>query len=191
MLSEKNVKIIIGVLSMSVLSVVVILNKKILPTPSHIPEFVYTLPLINALFNASAFVLLLLALRAIRRKQVEKHKILNLSAFVLSALFLISYVMAHFYLPETIYGDINHNGSLENEELQEVSFTRGLYLIILITHITLAAITFPLILLSFYYGLSRKMESHKKIVRWAYPLWLYVCFTGPVIYVFLKPYYGF
>lgn len=191
MLSEKNVKIITGLLSITVLTTVVILNKKMLPAPSHIPTFIYTLPLINALFNATAFVLLVLSFGAIRRKQVEKHKLLNLSAFVLSALFLISYVIAHFYLPETIYGDSNHNGLLESEELQQVASTRGFYLFILITHIGLAAITFPLVLLSFYYGLSRKIDAHKKVVRWAYPLWLYVCFTGPLVYIFLKPYYGF
>jgi len=191
MLSEKNIKLIVSTLTVVVILVVVILNRKVLSPPSEIPYFIYYLPLTNALLNGTSFVLLLLSFWAIKNKNIQLHKKLNLAAFILSALFLISYVMAHFFLPETIYGDANHNGILEANELTQVASTRTLYLFILISHILLAAITFPLILLAFYYGLSNKITQHKKIVKWAYPLWLYVCFTGPIIYVFLRPYYGF
>ncbi|MCX7729014.1 MAG: DUF420 domain-containing protein [Bacteroidia bacterium] len=191
MKNEKTVKIVVSILSVVVLLVVVILNRKLITPPTNIPSIIYTLPLVNALLNSTSFVLLLISLWAIKNKKVELHKKINLTAFVLSALFLVSYVVAHFFLPETVFGDVNHNGSLENEELAVVQSIRPIYLFILISHIVLAAITFPLVLLSFYYGLDKKFAEHKKLVRWAYPLWLYVCLTGPVVYVFLKPYYGF
>lgn len=191
MLAEKNIKLIIYMLTIIVLLVVVILNRKVLSPPSEFPYFIYYLPLTNALLNGTSFVLLLLSFWAIKNKNISLHKKLNLSAFILSALFLISYVTSHFFLPETIYGDVNHNGILEDDELAQVVSTRTLYLFILISHILLAAISFPLVLFAFYYGLNNKVVQHRKIVKWAYPLWLYVCFTGPIIYVFLRPYYGF
>lgn len=191
MLAEKNIKLIIYILTIIVLLVVVILNRKVLSPPFEFPYFIYYLPLTNALLNGTSFVLLLLSFWAIKNKNISLHKKLNLSAFILSALFLISYVTSHFFLPETIYGDVNHNGILEDDELAQVVSTRTLYLFILISHILLAAISFPLVLFAFYYGLNNKVVQHRKIVKWAYPLWLYVCFTGPIIYVFLRPYYGF
>lgn len=191
MKKDKIIQIVIGLLSIIVLLVVVILNRKIINPPEHIPSFVYSLPLLNAILNSTSLILLVISLWAIKKKRVQWHKSLNLTAFVLSALFLISYVVAHFYLPETLFGDANHNNILESQELENVRNVRPIYLFILISHIILAAITFPLVLLSFYYGLENKIIQHRKIVKWSYPLWLYVCFTGPIIYWLLKPYYAF
>lgn len=191
MKKDKFIQIIIGLLSILVLLVVVILNRKIITPPEYIPSFVYSLPLLNAILNSTSFVLLILSFWAIKNKQVQWHKTLNLSAFVLSALFLISYVVAHFYLPETLFGDINHNNILESQELESVRIVRPIYLFILISHIILAAIAFPLVLLSFYFGIENKIIQHRKIVKWSYPMWLYVCLTGPIIYWLLKPYYAF
>ncbi|RME13971.1 MAG: DUF420 domain-containing protein [Bacteroidetes bacterium] len=187
--NEKNIKILIGLLTFIVLAAVVLLNRKVIAPPSEIPAFVYFLPLLNALLNSASFILLILSLWAIKNKKTELHKQLNLTAFILSALFLISYVTAHFYLPETIFGDANHNGILEEQEALEVKNIRPVYLFILITHIVLAALTFPLVLLAFYHGLNKNFVKHRKIVKWAYPLWLYVCLTGPLVYLFLREYY--
>ncbi len=191
MISEKSIKFIVALLSTIVLAVVLILNRKIIEPPLHIPSFVYYLPALNAILNSMSFLLLLFSLFSIKRKNIHWHKKLNLWAFFLSALFLISYVIAHYFLPETLYGDANHNGILEAQELERVRVSRKMYLFILLTHIILAAVTFPLVLMAFYFGLNKKIDKHRKIVRWAYPLWLYVCFTGPIVYVFLRPYYGF
>jgi putative membrane protein len=78
----------------------------------------------------------------------------------------------------------------------ETSFPEGnpmrtLYLTILVSHIILAALVLPLILLAFYYGLQMNVEKHKKIVRFAYPIWLYVTITGVVVYLMISPYYQF
>ncbi len=189
--NENFIRRIIVILTILVLLTVLILNRRWITPPSETPDFIYVLPLTNALLNTTSFILLLLSLWAIKNKKVELHKKMNLFAFVLGALFLISYVAAHFFLPETIYGDLNHNGILETQEAHRVSSTRPIYLFILITHILLATVGFPIILMSFYYGLSNKIIQHKKLVRWTYPIWLYVCLTGPLVYLFLKPYYAF
>lgn len=190
MKNEKQIKIIVSILTIIVLLVVVILNRKIISPPSETPEFIHILPMVNALLNSATFILLLISLWAIKNKKVELHKQINLTAFVLSALFLVSYVTAHFFLPETIFGDVNHNGILESDELQPIQTVRKIYLFILISHIVLAAVVFPLILLSFYYGLNKQFDKHRKIVKWSYPLWLYVSFTGPLVYIMLMPYYA-
>jgi putative membrane protein len=68
---------------------------------------------------------------------------------------------------------------------------RSIYLIILTSHIILAALVLPLILISFYRGLNMQVPQHKKIVRWAFPIWLYVTITGVIVYLMISPYYKF
>jgi putative membrane protein len=68
---------------------------------------------------------------------------------------------------------------------------RPVYLVILISHIILAAVVLPLILISFHRGLKMQVEKHKKIVRWSFPIWLYVTITGVIVYLMISPYYSF
>jgi putative membrane protein len=68
---------------------------------------------------------------------------------------------------------------------------RTFYYIILITHIILAAVVLPLVLFSFQKGLQMKVEQHKKLVRWTYPIWLYVTVSGVIVYLMISPYYTF
>jgi putative membrane protein len=80
--------------------------------------------------------------------------------------------------------------------MPETSFPAGnslrpLYLVILVSHIVLAALVLPLILLSFHKGLQNQVEKHKKLVRWAFPIWLYVTVTGVIVYLMISPYYPF
>jgi putative membrane protein len=161
-------------LSIVVFIAVVVLNRKWLPRPEIIPEFVYFLPSLNALINGTCSLLLLLSLVAIKDKRIAAHRNLNLTAFLLSAVFLVSYVTYHFYADETTYPQ---NG------------LRTPYLIILTSHIILAALVLPLILLSFYHGLRMNIAKHKKLVRYAYPIWLYVTVTGVIVYLMISPYY--
>ena len=111
--------------------------------------------------------------------------------FLLSSLFLLSYVTAHYFIPDTIFGDVNHNHVLEINEMQIVSGIRGIYLVILLSHIFLAVIVLPLILLSFYYALKDDRVKHKKITRFSYPIWLYVTVTGVIVYSMIAPYYNY
>ena len=168
---------VVMALSIVVFLVVVALNKRLITPPDTFPSFIYNLPALNAIINGTCFVLLLFSYRAIRAKRIEQHKKINLTAFGLSALFLISYVTYHFFVPETSYGG--------------EGFLKSLYYFVLITHIPLAAIVLPLILMSFYYALNQNFTKHRKLVRFTYPIWLYVCLTGVLVYVLISPYYPF
>jgi|TARA_B110000902_G_scaffold57066_1_gene66629 putative membrane protein len=176
-ISDKLFFRIAMVVSIVVFVLVVLLNKRVLNPPLEFPDFIYRLPLLHAIINGTCAVLLILSLRAIKAKNVAKHKALNLTAFGLSALFLISYVIYHFFVPETTFGG---EGPL-----------RYIYYFILISHIILAAGVLPLILLSFWYALNEKIDKHRKIVRFTFPIWLYVAVTGVVVYLMISPYYSF
>ncbi len=133
------------------------------------------LPPIHASLNALCALILLLALYYIKNKQVENHRRAIYAAMVCSALFLVSYVLYHFTTPETRYGG--------------TGVMRTLYFILLITHVVLAAVILPFILLTFTRAYTNQFERHKKMARWVFPLWLYVAVTGPVCYLMLQPYY--
>lgn len=133
------------------------------------------LPPIHASLNALAAVILVFAYYFIRKKNIEAHRRSIYAAMVCSALFLLSYVLYHFTTPETRFG----GGGV----------VRYIYFFILVTHVVLAAVILPFILLTFNRAYTAQFERHKKMARWVFPLWLYVAITGPVCYLMLKPYY--
>jgi putative membrane protein len=133
------------------------------------------LPLLNAVMNGTAFMLLLSALFAIRQKNRKRHRSFIFSAFVCTSIFLLSYLLYHFTTPSTKYGG---DGIL-----------KYVYYFILITHVILAIITVPLALIAMGRGLNMEVALHKKITRWAMPIWLYVSFTGVMVYLMIAPYY--
>lgn len=183
-------RLIIGV-SIFVFAVVVILIMKVLPVPAVLPSFTYKLPLINAYINGTCSLLLLLSLYFIMQKNIVVHKRLNITAFVLSSLFLIFYIIFHYLAPETKFGDLNGDHLVSEAEKMAVGNLRYVYYIILISHIILAAIVLPLILFSFNYALQNQIPRHKKIVRWTWPIWFYVTVTGVIVYLMIAPYYHF
>lgn len=167
-------RIAIGV-SLLVFIAVVVLNQKVLPVPAQMPSWTYYLPMLNAFINGTCSLLLMASFYFIRQKNVEVHKTINLTTFVLSSIFLISYVTFHWLAPETKY--------------PADAPLRPYYLLILISHIILAATVLPLILISFYRGIQNQVTLHKKIVRFAFPIWLYVTITGVVVYLMISPFY--
>lgn len=189
--NERMVKTIIYGTTVLICAIIVILQQKILPHPETFPGFIYKLPMVNAILNGSCSVLLIFSLLAIKKRNIALHKKLNLTAFVLSALFIICYVTAHYFIPDTKYGDVDHNGIMSAEESAAVSGIKPFYLVILLSHIFLAAIVLPFVLLSFYYGLTDQREKHRKITRISYPMWLYVTITGVVVYLMIAPYYNY
>lgn len=189
--NDKTVFKIVLAVSALICVVVVVLNQKLIPVPDTFPAFIYKLPMLNAFLNGSCSLLLMASLWAIKKRNIELHKKLNLTAFLLSSLFLISYVTAHYFIPDTKFGDVNHNEVLEQTELALVSGIRPIYLVILLSHIFLAVIVLPMILLSFYYALKDDRVKHKKITRFSYPIWLYVTITGVVVYAMISPYYNY
>lgn len=183
-MNDKSVFRLVMAISVVVFVAVVILNRKILPVPEVIPDFVYKLPRLNAMINGTCTLLLLLSLYFIKQKNIAVHRKLNIIAFCLSAVFLVSYITYHWMAKETTF-------PLDNP-------MRTTYLLILVSHIILAAIVLPLILLSFYYGLKSQepegqayIQRHRKLTRWSYPIWLYVTVTGVVVYLMISPYYTY
>lgn len=189
--NEKPVKRVIYITTIVVCALVTVLNQKWIPHPDVFPAFIYKLPALNAILNGTCSLLLIFSLLAIKRRNIPLHKKLNISAFVLSSLFLISYVTAHYFIPDTKYGDMDHDGIMSLAESAAVSGIKPVYLIILLTHIFLAIVVLPMVLLSFYYGLTDQREKHKKLTRFSYPIWLYVTVTGVVVYMMISPYYHY
>ena len=177
MLSDKFMFRLVLAVSVLVFLVVVLLNERLIEPPSDFPSFIYKLPLLNASINACCSILLILSYRAIKAGKISRHKKLNLTAFGLSAIFLISYVNYHFFVEHTVYG---------GEGIMEI-----VYKIILVSHIILAALVLPLILMSFWYGLKDNRVKHKKWVRWSFPIWLYVTISGVLVYLMISPYYPY
>ena len=175
--SEKNIFRIIFSVSLLVFVLVVVLNRKILPRPEVPPSFIFFLPKLNAIINATCTVLLLVSYYFIRQKKISIHKRINITTFFLSSLFLLSYVTYHYFADETKFPADNP--------------LRPVYLIILTSHIILAALVLPLVLISFYRGLNMQVAKHKKVVRWTFPIWLYVTISGVIVYLMISPYYRF
>ncbi len=148
------------------------------------------LPHLNGTLNSATAILLIAGFLAIRSKKISLHRTFMLSAFALSSIFLISYVIYHFQVPSTIFGDIDHSGDLNEAETLAIGGTRYFYLVILLTHIAFSTIIVPLVLLSIYFAFSNQIARHKKIVRFTFPIWVYVAITGVVVYWMISPYYA-
>ncbi|MDP1974191.1 MAG: DUF420 domain-containing protein, partial [Sediminibacterium sp.] len=135
-------------------------------------------------------VVLVAALVAVKKKNYALHKKFMITALVLSIFFLLSYIAHHLLAGEAKYGDSNHDGIVDEAEKIAVGAMRMVYLVILITHIILAAIILPFILFTAYRGLTSEFPAHKKLARITWPLWFYVAVTGPVVYFMISPYYS-
>ncbi|MGI8634986.1 MAG: DUF420 domain-containing protein [Segetibacter sp.] len=144
---------------------------------------------INAVLNVCVAVLLITALSAVKNKKYELHRKLMLGAMFLSVLFLVSYISHHLLAGEAKFGDINHDGIVSAAEKLQVGSLRIIYLLLLSTHIVLAAIILPFILFTAYRGLTSEWPAHRKLAKYTWPLWLYVAITGPVVYYLISPYY--
>ncbi|MBE3594052.1 MAG: DUF420 domain-containing protein [Candidatus Carbobacillus altaicus] len=129
-----------------------------------------------ATFNGIAAVFLILAYVAIRARRITLHRNLIFSALGASGLFLLTYVLYHMSTPSTPYGG--------------EGWLKIVYYVLLISHILLAALIVPLVLLALFRGLNREDALHRKIVRFAFPLWLYVSISGVLVYWMMRPYYG-
>ena len=131
---------------------------------------VSSLPLVNALLNLTTTILLIIGYILIRLKKREMHRNVMLTAFFSSALFLVSYVIYHWFKS----GPKAYTGELAS-----------VYYPILISHIILAAAILPLAMITLYRGWVIQIQQHKKIARITYPIWMYVSVTGIIIYLML------
>jgi len=144
----------------------------------------------NAIINSVVAVLLFCGLIAVKAKRYILHKKIMLTSMSLSILFLISYICHHLFAGEARFGDINHDGILSSQEKVNAGTARFIYLFILGTHIPLAGLVLPLILVTAYRALIGEFEKHKRLVRFTWPIWFYVAVTGVIVYVMISPYYS-
>ncbi|MFP4089721.1 MAG: DUF420 domain-containing protein [Cyclobacteriaceae bacterium] len=185
---EKSYLKLIWVLSLVVPLLVAVLL--FMPTKLDLGgDWVKWLPHFNAVINSATSLALIAGLVYIKQKKIKQHRNSMMAAFVLGGLFLISYVIYHSTSESTVFGDINGNGLLEASESAAIGSQRIVYLVILLSHIVLAAIVLPFVLLALYYALANKIERHRKVVRFAYPIWLYVSVSGVIVYLMISPYY--
>ena len=133
------------------------------------------LPHVNGVINSLTSVLLILGLIFIRQRKVEAHRKTMLAAFTLGSVFLVSYVLYHLSNESTPFGG---EGAI-----------RPVYYFLLISHIVLSVVVVWFVLKAVYFATSGQYERHRKVVRWAYPIWLYVSTTGVIVYLLMKRYY--
>src|SRR5581483_8744864 len=115
-MSDKFIFRFIAAVSVFVFVVVLVLNRHLIPAPSTIPSFLPFLPKVNAIINGTCSILLLTSLYFILHGNIKVHKRLNILTFCLSSLFLVSYILFHYLMPETLYGDLNGDGILTAAE---------------------------------------------------------------------------
>lgn len=132
-------------------------------------------PFFHAVLNFSTAVLLIAGYYFMRIREYIWHRNVMIGAFVLSSIFLVSYVISKISNDPVPFGG--------------EGFMRPVYFFILITHIALSAIIVPLVLFTMYRGLTGENKKHAAIARWTFPIWLYVAITGVLVYVFMAPYY--
>ena len=183
----KKLNLLVWIISAAVLGLVVMMQKIKIPLPEGAD--LSSLPGFHALLNSMAAVFLILAIWAIKKGKVLLHQKMIYAAFICSLVFLLSYVTYHITTPATLFGDANKDGLLSSAEREVVSGTRPYYLFILISHIGLAALSFPFILRTFVHAFTNQFVKHRKLSKKVFPVWLYVAVTGPVVYIFLQPYY--
>jgi putative membrane protein len=134
-------------------------------------SFYDSLPLLNAVLNGAAAVLLAIGFLLIRNRKIEMHRRVMLTAFGVSTVFLASYLLNHYHA-----GIVYYKG---------VGVMRTVYLWILTTH-TILAVTVPVLaIITLTHGLKGRISRHRAIARWTLPIWLYVSVTGVVVYAML------
>ncbi len=161
------------------LSLAVPLAVGVLMTPGLIPPIdlgfnPYLLAKLNAVINSAVTVLLIMGYIFIRQGKRAAHQRAMVSAFVLSSLFLVSYVLYHISVGHTVYCEAG-------------LVPKGVYLTILLTHIALSVTIIPLASFSIYRALSERFDKHKRLARITFPLWLYVSITGVLVYFMIAP----
>ncbi|MEC8853009.1 MAG: DUF420 domain-containing protein, partial [Bacteroidota bacterium] len=125
--------------------------------------------------NGSTAILIFTGFVLIKNKKTELHKVTMLSAFSLSSIFLVSYVISKIMNEPIPFGG--------------EGMIRHVYFFILISHILLSIPVLPLALFSIYRAMTGEIEKHKSIVKWTFPIWMYVSVTGVLVYLLMHPYY--
>jgi putative membrane protein len=132
------------------------------------------LPALDALLNALAAVALVFGFAFIRAQRIAAHRAAMFTAFIFSSAFLAAYITNY-----ALHGEMHFQGH---------GTVRAIYFPLLISHIILAVLCLPMILITFFLSLTGRFPTHKKIARWTFPIWLYVSVTGVIVYLMLAAY---
>jgi putative membrane protein len=166
---ERNSLFFINVLSVIVpLAVAVMLS---FPNKLNLGDWTKNLSHAIGLINTATTFLLIAGLILIKQNKINYHRIVMTSAFVLGGLFLVCYIIYHISNPANRFSG--------------EGFVRYVYFFILITHIGLSLVVLPFVLRAVYFAATRQFSRHKSVVRYAYPIWLYVSATGVAVYLML------
>ena len=134
------------------------------------------LPKVYATLNFFTFIILTMALIAIKSKNRKRHEKLVKTALITTTLFLVLYILYHITSDTTVYGG---SGVL-----------KYVYYFILTTHISLSVVVIPLVLVSLGWAMDENFVKHRKIARIAMPIWMYVAISGVMVYLLISPYYA-
>ena len=177
-MKKKDVFFVPLIIALSVIVPIAVAALMIFPNYLHIEsnniDF-SSLPFFHAILNGCTGILLFTGYVLIKNKNTKAHKFSMMSAFILSSIFLISYVVSKLTNAPTPF---EGEGSI-----------RYIYFFVLISHIILSVPVLPLALFSIYRGLTGEISKHKNIVKWTFPIWMYVAVTGVMVYLFMIPYY--
>lgn len=134
-------------------------------------QYSFIFPSINASLNALASILLFWGFVLIKQRKLEAHEKVMKAAFLVSAVFLSSYLYYHFNYTSWKFGG--------------QGWVRPFYFVMLISHIILATLNVPFILRILWLGHKKRTQEHAKLARWVWPVWMYVSVTGVLIYFML------
>lgn len=156
------------------LVVAILLNPRI--PKIDLGDWTKVLPHLNGLINSLTSISLLAGFYFIKQKNISAHRLMMTVSFSLGAVFLVSYVLYHLSNESTPFGG--------------EGIIRPIYYFLLISHITLSIGVVWFVLRAIYFAMSNQIELHKKAVKWAFPIWLYVSITGVIVYLMIAPYYN-
>ncbi len=185
--NDRKAHILIWIFSVIIFAAVTILDQLTIHVNLGFDPHVFAS--CSAITNFIVSILLVVSFTLVKQKKYLAHKNTMMFTMALSILFLVFYIAHHLFTGETKYGDLNHDGLLSDDEKSLAGMARYIYYFIISTHVLLAGIVMPFVLYSAYRALTADFAKHKKLVRYTFPIWLYVAITGVVVYLMISPYY--
>jgi putative membrane protein len=169
----KRLFIIISLLIPMIVALLLLMPKG---DSGEVGSWIFSLPFFNAIINTLTALLLILGYYFVKNGKVNSHKMSMIGAFTLGTLFLIGYVIYHYNVPSTKFGG---EGTI-----------RYVYFALLLSHVLLSIVVVPMVLSAMYFALFGKIEKHKKMVKYTFPIWLYVSISGVLVYAMISPFYA-
>ncbi len=172
-ISEKRATLISNILSIAIPVLVAILLG--IRSKLDLGAWTRILPHAIGVINTLTTFVLIVGLVSQRIGKIGLHRFAMTFAFSLGALFLVCYVTYHLSNPSTQFGG---TGSF-----------RFFYYFVLVSHISMSLVVLPLVLRAFLFALTNQFERHRRVAKFAFPIWLYVSTTGVIVYIMISPYY--